>query len=119
MFLNPWYGQVGGAGASEGARVHTVEGATATGTAAATAVSAVGGDDDDDRVLSTTTDVNAQQGDNTIKAPLDMGAESTAAVAASMNDTATPVNRFEMIQQRLKSGWTAHVSQDGRLFYCK
>ena len=66
MFLNPWYGQVGGGGASEGARVHTVEGATATATAAATAVSAVGGDDDDDRVLSTTTDVNAQQGDNTI-----------------------------------------------------
>jgi hypothetical protein len=138
MFLNPWYGQVGGG--PEGGRVHTAEEGTAA-TATAAAASGVGsGDDEDDRVLPTTatstssssTAANGQQQQvpvqqatafNSIKAATSVdNTEATAAMsgdAAAVAFAVTPVNRFEMIQQSLKSGWTAHVTQDGRLFYCK
>lgn len=141
MFLNPWYGQVGGG--PEGGRVHTAEEGTAATATAAAAASGVGsGDDEDDRVLPTTatstssssTAANAQQQQvpvqqatafNSIKAATSVdNTEATAAMsgdvaAVAVAFAATPVNRFEMIQQSLKSGWTAHVTQDGRLFYCK
>ena len=138
MFLNPWYGQVGGG--PEGARVHTAEeGAAATAAAAvatAAAASGVGGDDDDDRVPATCTSssITAATGHqqqqqqttavNSIKATASSvdSTEATAAMsdASASAAAATPViNRFEMIQQSLKSGWTAHFTQDGRLFYCK
>lgn len=45
------------------------------------------------------------------------GPDGTAEVVS--NEDAAKNDPLSAIQQRLKSGWTAHITSEGRLFYCK
>ena len=42
-----------------------------------------------------------------------------AAVTADQAATRPTPTDLEELQQNLKCGWTVHVAQDGRLYYCK
>lgn len=42
-----------------------------------------------------------------------------AAVTADQAVSHPPPTKLEELQRNLKSGWTVHIAQDGRLYYCK
>ncbi|PSN34129.1 hypothetical protein C0J52_26618 [Blattella germanica] len=42
-----------------------------------------------------------------------------AAVTAEQAASLTTSTKLEDLQQSLKPGWTVHITQDGRLYYCK
>jgi len=42
-----------------------------------------------------------------------------AAVTADQAASHSTPTKLEELQQNLRSGWTVHIAQDGRLYYCK
>lgn len=47
------------------------------------------------------------------------GCERDEAGGESGGGSGVPMDPLALVQERLKCGWTAHTTQEGRLFYCK
>lgn len=120
MFLNPWYGQVGAGPATEDEATTT----TPTEVGEATAATVEINQDDGVKEDSTSTTATSQESpataspaavkpdnDNKIDGPTSLASSSTAPSSSS--------DQAKTFQNRLKCGWTAHMTQEGRLFYCK
>ncbi|KZS15881.1 Uncharacterized protein APZ42_018474 [Daphnia magna] len=106
MFLNPWYGQIGAGPAAEDAP-------TTTDKEAPDAVAnetAVKGDGTDIQETPPTVSLNVAAG---VAAKLEN--DDTKADVATLPSG----QQTEPFKNRLKCGWTAHMTQEGRLFYCK
>lgn len=117
MFLNPWYGQVGAGPASEDAAAAAVV-ATGAGMEGATATTVeLDGGAEASAVLSVTSQHKEEP------SPATAGLESckmdSDKIDGSTASSATAIHQTAAIQKRLKCGWTAHMTLDGRLFYCK
>ena len=91
MFLNPWYGQVGGP-APEDASLSPPQSKSH---------------------LPETKDEYKTDADDSLNA---MAIDAVDSAAAAVTTSRDPI---ALIQENLRSGWTAHVTSDGRLFYCK
>ncbi len=113
MFLNPWYGQVGAGPATEDESTA----AQAEATPATLEVNQDAGVKDD-----STTVVSSATVQESTTAPIPSAKpESDAKVEGSAISSAPPSSSDQPkpFQNRLKCGWTAHMTQEGRLFYCK
>ena len=94
MFLNPWYGQVGADQAAD--------------------------------------DVSASAPQSTADRPQASPNATAASASVAIDESLSPAlvdeagaaslqssDPIAAIQRNLKSGWTAHLNHEGRLFYCK
>jgi hypothetical protein len=93
MFQNPWYGQVGGQAAED----------------------ATAGNPPQQSTSDAAPEAGSQQEESrSVEAPAAGEADDPGATGVQRSG-----DPLVAIQQHLKSGWTAHLIPDGRLFYCK
>lgn len=112
MFLNPWYGQIGAGPAPEDAA--TTEGATADQSTGAEAAAVTEKMEDKVSSSSAGPEATKTEGDQ-----IDGSQTASSTLSTVSSASSTAGDQTAVIQKRLKCGWTAHMTQDGRLFYCK
>ena len=103
MFLNPWYG----------AGPATEDAATTTKTTEC-----------EEATLEMNKDDAIEEDASTISAATSQKSTTTTVVKTESENQVEgsappPSEQSKTFQNRLKCGWTAHMTQEGRLFYCK
>lgn len=116
MFLNPWYGQVGAGPATQDESTTMAAAAEGEATPATVEVNHDARVKEDSAVSSAAVQESAPPAIASAKqAESDNKEEGSAASSAPP----PPSDQAKTFQNRLKCGWTAHMTQEGRLFYCK
>lgn len=125
MFLNPWYGQVGAGPAPEDAAATASQKITADEPTEPKSEPKTELCDDSSSApssVATATAATVAAGSEATKTYGDhpsIDSKSTLSSSSASSTSASTGDPTVAIQKRLKCGWTAHVTQDGRLFYCK
>ncbi|KAI9562023.1 hypothetical protein GHT06_012988 [Daphnia sinensis] len=105
MFLNPWYGQIGAGPATEDAPTTAEK-------------EAADADVKDAAVKEEATDTQETPPTVSVNVAASVAAKPENDIDAKADVATHPPEQTEPFKNRLKCGWTAHMTQEGRLFYC-